>query len=61
MVHLPSTTFQSQEETYDQKYRKNLFKGSQDTYQKTVHKNLVCTKQTCSAQEFYQGTEMEDR
>ena len=29
--------------------------------QKTLHKNLVCKKQTCSAQDdFYQGTEMED-
>ena len=56
-----SATFRSQEETNDQNYRKNLFKGSRDTYQKTVYKNLVCTKQTCSAQEdFYQGTEIED-
>jgi len=40
----------------------NLFKGSQETYQKTGYKNLVCTKQNCSAQEdFYHGTEMEDR
>jgi hypothetical protein len=61
MVHLASTTLRSREETNDQKHRKNHFKVSQDTYQKTVHKNLVCTKQICSAQEdFYQSTEMED-
>jgi len=59
MVHLLSTTFRSQEGTNDQKHRKNHFKGSQD--QKTLHKNLVCKKQTSSAQEdFYQGIEMED-